>query len=539
MTRTPSPATDRRGRWDRRAPHDGVARALAASPVVWRGAVAAVGIVVLVAARSGVTDLFDEIVGVTLLAVAVLEHVPRLVNGRGVPWWRSGITAAAGVALVAWPSETSQSVGLVAATLIGTYGVVKSVQAFGSPSRERRRDRLARGMLTVTLAIVVALFPDATVRVVVIGTGLVWIFRASLVAGAIGRAGATATAEPDADDPSHRRLYDHLTARQMDRGDRERIDATLFFDGDHGRRRLFRFAVLMALSTALATFGVAADSTAVVIGAMLIAPLMTPILGTASAVLRGWTAGAVRSGAIVLVATAGAVALAYVLTGFVPDLQAVVGNGEVTARTAPNLLDLVIAITAGAAGAFAVSRDDVSDALPGVAVAIALVPPLAVAGVTLYAASYDQAAGAMLLFVTNLTAIVVVASAVFVLTGYIDGTQLRQERRRVRTSYATVATGVVLLLIPLGLTTKGVIDDAAALRASQRAAGAWLRGADDLDLAALEVDGDRVSITVHGAGAAPAPADLRARLVDELDRDIVLELRIVPEIVHVIRGDGP
>ncbi|HEX6256906.1 MAG TPA: DUF389 domain-containing protein [Euzebyales bacterium] len=532
-------AADRGDRWDLRRARDGVGRALAASPVVWRGAIAAVGIVVLVAARSGVTELFDEIVGVTLIAIAVLEHAPRLVGGHRAPWWRSGLTAAAGVAMVAWPSETSQSVGLVAAALIATYGAVKSVQAFGSAARERRYDRLARGVLTVALAIVVALFPEATVRVVVVGTGLLWIFRASLVAAAIGRADTMTAAASRADAPPRGRLPGHLTARQMGQVDRDRIDATLFFDGDDGRRRLFRFAILMALSTALATFGVAADSTAVVIGAMLIAPLMTPILATASAVLRGWTAGALRSGGIVLVATVAAVALAYVLTGFVPDLPTVVANDEVTSRTAPNLLDLAIAVAAGAAGAFAVSRSDVSEALPGVAVAIALVPPLAVTGVTLYAGSYEQAAGAMLLFVTNLTAIVAMASAVFLLTGYVDWSRLLRERRRVRTSYATVATGVVLLLIPLGLTTKGLIDDAAALRASQRAASAWLDGTDGISVAALEVEGDRVSITVHGAGTPPAPEVLHARLVEELDREVVVEMRFVPEVVHVIGGDRP
>jgi uncharacterized hydrophobic protein (TIGR00271 family) len=535
VTRTRAGAADRGGAADPRAGPDGVARALAASPVVWRGAVAAVGIVVLVAARSGVTELFDEIVGITLIAIAVLEHAPRLLHRPGPPWWRSGVTAAAGIALVAWPSETSQSVAFVAAALIATYGTVKSVQAFGSAAPERRYDRLARGVLTVALAVVVVLFPEATVRVVVVGTGLVWIFRASLVAAAIGRAGPDAVAEPHVDVLPQ----GQLSARRMGRGDRDRVDATLFFTGDDGRRRLFRFAVLMALSTTLATFGVAADSTAVVIGAMLIAPLMTPILAAAAAVLRGWTAGALRSVGIVVLASAASVVLAYVLTGFVPDLPAVIANAEVTSRTAPNLLDLAIAVAAGAAGAFAVSRSDVSDALPGVAVAIALVPPLAVIGVTLYAGSYEQAAGALLLFVTNLTAIVAMASVVFVLTGYVDWTRLQRERRRVRTSYATVAAGLVLLLIPLGLTTKGAIDDAAAVRATQRAAGAWLVGTDDISVTALEVDGRRVSITVHGAGTPPATEDLHARLVDELDRDVVVELRFVPEIVDVVGGDRP
>ncbi|HSJ43114.1 MAG TPA: DUF389 domain-containing protein [Euzebyales bacterium] len=325
----------------------------------------------------------------------------------------------------------------------------------------------------------------------------------------------------------------------MSQADRDRTDAALFFDGAEGRRRLFRFAILMGLSVAIATFGIAAGSTAVVIGAMLIAPLMTPILATASAVLHGWTVRALRSGALVLVASVGAVAFAFVLAGFIPDLASVVANDEVSSRTAPNLLDLAIAVAAGAAGAFAVNRSDVSDTLPGVAVAIALVPPLAVTGVTLYAGNFEQAAGAVLLFGTNLMAMVAMASIVFVLTGYVVWSRLLSERTRVRASYATVAAGVVLLLIPLGLTTKRVVDDAAHLRASQRAVNAWLTDAHDLSVSALDVEPGRVAITVHGPGAPPPAEALHAALVDELGSDIVLELRVVPEVLHVVGGDGP
>jgi uncharacterized hydrophobic protein (TIGR00271 family) len=269
---------------------------------------------------------------------------------------------------------------------------------------------------------------------------------------------------------------------------------------------------------------------------MLIAPLMTPILATASATLQGWTGRALRSAAFVLTASAGAVALAWVLAAFIPDVGAVVANGEVTARTAPNLLDLGIAVAAGAAGAFAVNRADVSEALPGVAVAIALVPPLAVTGLTLYAGNVEQALGAALLFATNLVAIVAMASVVFVLTGYVAWSRLLQDRHRLRASYATVAAGLVVLLIPLGLTTKRLIDDAAQLRASQRTIDAWLIDANDISVSEVVVERGLVSVTVHGPGEPPPPGALHTALADELGGDVVLELRVVPEQLHVIGG---
>ncbi|HSJ43113.1 MAG TPA: DUF308 domain-containing protein [Euzebyales bacterium] len=173
-------------------------RRLAASPTVWRGAVAAVGLVALLTARTGVTGLFDEIVGLTMVAIALVEHVPRFFGGHRVSWWRSAVTALTGAVVVAWPSETAQSIGILAAVAIAAYGVTKSVQAFSSAARERRQDRLARGTLTIALAIVVAVFPEATVRIVIVGAGLLWIFRGALVAAAIGRADASSVGPSDA-----------------------------------------------------------------------------------------------------------------------------------------------------------------------------------------------------------------------------------------------------------------------------------------------------------------------------------------------------
>jgi uncharacterized hydrophobic protein (TIGR00271 family) len=504
--------------------------------IVWRGAVAALGLIAVLIARSRGTGLFDEILGATMIAIALSEQVPRFFGGLSPPWWRSGVIAISGALIFMWPAKTGESVGLFAAFAIAVYGLIKSIQALMTPAGVRRLDRLARGVLMVALAIVVALFPEATVRVVVLAIGVFWIFKAAVVASAIGRSEPTSTRVLDLAS-TQENLDRWLEQRPMTESARARVDDVLFFDRGDGRRRLFRLGILMGLSTAIATFGIATDSTAVVIGAMLIAPLMTPILATASALLRGWPVRALRSGAVVLASAAGSIILAWLLAAFIPNLTAVTASSEVVSRTAPNILDLAIAVAAGAAGAFAVSRTDVSDTLPGVAVAIALVPPLAVVGVTLYAGNIEQALGALLLFGTNLVAIVAMASIVFVLTGYVAWSQVRVERRRIRASYAAVAAGVVLLLIPLGLTARDLIREASTQRASQKLVDRWLGDTADLRVSELGVAGERVMITLHGSGTPPPSSTLHDAMTTELGDGVILELRVVPEVLDIVDGD--
>src|SRR5690606_38976036 len=174
------------------------------------------------------------------------------------------------------------------------------------------------------------------------------------------------------------------------------------------------FWVLLVLAAVIAGAGVVADSTATVIGAMIVAPLMTPILGAAFALVL---ADARRVTTSTLLVVAGAVvAIGYALGLLVPEPLVAETNSQIAGRVAPRLIDLVAALATGVVGAFALVRSDVSDTLPGVAIAISLVPPLAVVGLTLESGAPGQAAGALLLFATNVTAII--ATGTVVLIGY-------------------------------------------------------------------------------------------------------------------------
>lgn len=141
------------------------------------------------------------------------------------------------------------------------------------------------------------------------------------------------------------------------------------------RAYLNRFLWLLSFSVLIAAFGLHANSTAVVIGAMLVAPLMEPILALAVALVMGWTKRLWRSVLFIVLGCLVSIALAFVVSLVIPERIVVVD--EIASRTRPTLLDLGVALGAGAAAAYALTRR-ASVAMPGVAVAVALVPPLTV-----------------------------------------------------------------------------------------------------------------------------------------------------------------
>ncbi|MFQ5426741.1 MAG: DUF389 domain-containing protein, partial [Gaiellales bacterium] len=211
------------------------------------------------------------------------------------------------------------------------------------------------------------------------------------------------------------------------------IIADLFYEDDRRAPFIRRFLRLTIASAAIAAFGLLTNSAAVVIGAMLVAPLMTPILATAAALVHGQVRRLVEANVLLLTGTVAAIAVGWLL--------AKIGSGAISeddltaqllARTSPGLLDLGIAVAAGAAAAYILTDRGAGSALPGVAIAVALVPPLATAGITLELGSTSDTRGALLLFSTNFAAIVLSAATVFGLSGFVAGQVRASARRRVR-----------------------------------------------------------------------------------------------------------
>jgi uncharacterized hydrophobic protein (TIGR00271 family) len=135
-----------------------------------------------------------------------------------------------------------------------------------------------------------------------------------------------------------------------------------------GSEPALRFYILVAISTLIASFGLIADSTAVVIGAMLVAPLMTPIFGISLALVRGETHLLGSATRAEIVGVTAAVFMGFVLGTLIGDIEP---TPEMLSRTRPNLFDLLVAVLAGFAGAYALVDEKISPALPGVAIATA------------------------------------------------------------------------------------------------------------------------------------------------------------------------
>jgi len=220
------------------------------------------------------------------------------------------------------------------------------------------------------------------------------------------------------------------------------------------------FFILIFLSAGIATYGLLQNSGAVIIGAMLVAPLMSPIVAIAMSMVRG----DVRRLGVAAQSTAQGVLLAIavgaVLTFFSPIKSP---TNEIMGRVTPNLLDLSIAFLSGAAGAYAMSRKSIASALPGVSIAVALVPPLAVVGYGFAVADMDIAFGALLLFLTNLVAIVLAASLVFIALDFLS-TEKQTWNEIVRGLKVTVAFAMVVVLI-LGYVTYETVTTQKKLRA--------------------------------------------------------------------------
>ncbi len=202
------------------------------------------------------------------------------------------------------------------------------------------------------------------------------------------------------------------------------------------------YLILIVGSCAIATFGLLSNSAAVIIGAMIIAPLMLPIRCLAFGALEGESIP-IRKGLIaIIIGTAIAICMAYLLG----KMTGIADYGsEVQARSQPNLLDLGIAITAGGISGFAKIKPKISSALAGTAIAVALMPPICVVGLGLAAGNWQLSRGAALLYLTNLLGITLSCMGAFIVTGYTP--MIRAQRGL---AAAAIATGV--LLIPLGVS---------------------------------------------------------------------------------------
>ncbi|MCG8583597.1 MAG: TIGR00341 family protein [Pirellulales bacterium] len=215
------------------------------------------------------------------------------------------------------------------------------------------------------------------------------------------------------------------------------------------------FLVMLGLAAAIATLGLLQDSAAVVIGSMLLAPLMTPMVGAGLALAqanRRLARSSVQSIAYGFLLTL----VISTVVGFLTPGQEL--TSQVMARVNPNLLDLAIALFSAAAAAYAMARPNLSGAVAGVAIATALVPPLCSSGIAFAYGQVLYGLGASLLFITNLVAIILAAALTFRMMGVTSRRREATEGRWVYRSFASLALVIVALSFPLERSLQEQID---------------------------------------------------------------------------------
>lgn len=223
----------------------------------------------------------------------------------------------------------------------------------------------------------------------------------------------------------------------------------------------FDFFVLVVLSCMIATFGLLINSAATIIGAMLVAPLMSPILGFGLASIKGDTtllrmAGtALLRGALLAMIISILITLTNTLLPFI-SLQDL--PSEVLSRTRPTPFDLGVALAGGLAATFALIQPQLSAAMPGVAIATALMPPLCTVGIGIALGRWDVAGGAFLLFITNAVTIAASASLLFFVMGFTPPGRSAEGRLPRSLLVSLAFTG--LLLLPLGFTSYHFVVEA-------------------------------------------------------------------------------
>ncbi len=225
------------------------------------------------------------------------------------------------------------------------------------------------------------------------------------------------------------------------------------------------YFLILSIANLIALCGLIMNSSPVIIGAMLISPLMGPILSFGFAFVtgdRGIWRSSVKKISVSVVLTILVAAIATYISPL-KDLTA-----EIISRTKPNLYDLIIAFLAGVAGAGAIcTRRNYLTIVPGVAIATAVIPPLSVAGFGAGTGNFTVFFGGFFLFFTNFVAIIISTCAVFSFYGFRPAIFLREELSKLKKRFAFL-TGVLLLIsVPLVYTLHRTISEV-RLRASIR-----------------------------------------------------------------------
>ncbi|WP_028647844.1 DUF389 domain-containing protein [Nocardiopsis sp. CNT312] len=283
------------------------------------------------------------------------------------------------------------------------------------------------------------------------------------------------------------------------------------------RAKRSSFWTMLLLSSVIAAAGVITDATATVIGAMIIAPLSTPIMGMALGSLQRRGTGSFK---VVVLGCLMVIGVGTVMSLSLPQSYDLLSNSQISGRTSPRLMDLLAAIATGFAGAVALARRDVAAVLPGVAIAISLVPPLIVVGVCLEHGALWPALGALVLFLSNFFGLATAGMVVFAFVGYGPGGARRNTARRTR---AVLVLLFIAVFIPMAVNTTTTFLIASWSGHAKKAAEQWLSETPGASVSDVDMVSKTMYIDVRTPDDLPSTDDLLTALNGR-----------VPSGVHVV-----
>ena len=286
------------------------------------------------------------------------------------------------------------------------------------------------------------------------------------------------------------------------------------------------FVLLNAVSGLLASFGLLQNSPAVVIGAMLVAPLLGPLTAISVGLVTARLRLTRRASITVLIGAAIAVVCGWIL-GLVVPLES--PTTEMLARGSPSLLDAGVALSAGAVGAYATARKEIPAALAGVAIAAALVPPLCTIGLGLAIGDPGLAFGAVLLFLTNIVSVAVIGAGVFLWFGMHPDKQSVKQRRR------AISLGIVgLLTLATVIFVLDAVQDARVAVIAEQDLQGMFPGAEVVDLSYEAGDPITVIATLRTseeitpAQVGAVERGLETRIGTEVELSVLIEKLVRP-----------
>jgi len=292
------------------------------------------------------------------------------------------------------------------------------------------------------------------------------------------------------------------------------------------------FYLFLSLSVIITTFGLLLNSAAVIIGGMIIAPLLYPLIGVGMAVVTNSHSLLKHTVGLIIKSTIVVVVLSWIVTLFTPFNEV---TNEISIRTTPTLIDLIVALASGAAGAYAVSEKERFASLTGVAVAAALVPPLAITGFAIATGNYELVWGSFILYAANLISVIVASSVVFSLLGFPKVKTKKNKKDVTRNVTITLAFFMVILFV-LSMFFYNAITNMNRQKIVEQTVKLFLEDYKDARLISLSekqnVDRYIISVMVQAPSSfyQGATSRLESDIEDKLGYDIDLKFFSIPVI---------